>query len=482
MRRFLATSLVLIVIAVLVYVAVGLADDPGTVALGWGGFHANPTIGQLVLAVVAMAAAGALLWRLVRAVLGAPAALGRARRERRRREGYRALTQGMVAVAAGEAGEARRLARKADVLLAEPPLTLLLQAQAAQLDGDEHAARDYFTAMLGRRETEFLGLRGLLTQALKAGDDATALGLAERAQRLRPKTGWALASLVELQARAGQFPAAEATLAQAVKRAALPPPESRRMRAALLLEQSHAAASTGQPRAALALADRAQDADGSLAPAAAWHATLLRDAGRIRQAGRALERAWRVAPQPALAEVYRTLWPDEPPLLRVKRFERLAEANPDHSETRLVMARVALEAKLWGETRRHLVALGAGEDGNSPTARVCRLMAELEEAERGDGTRARSWLQRAATTTALDPTYVCSKCGAESERWIAICPHCRAFGSLDWRAPARALAAAGSLPGSPTAPALPPADTSKDTAALPPRRPPDKDRSRLALR
>jgi HemY protein len=254
------------------------------------------------------------------------------------------------------------------------------------------------------------------------------------------------------------------------------------MRAALLLEQSHAAASTGQPRAALALADRAQDADGSLAPAAAWHATLLRDAGRIRQAGRALERAWRVAPEPALAEVFRTLWPDEPPLLRVKRFERLAEANPDHAETRLAMARVTLDARLWGEARRHLEALGAGEDGNSPTARVCRLMAELEEAERGDGAKARTWLQRAATTTALDPAYVCAKCGAESERWVALCPHCRAFGSLDWRVPARALPIAASLPGSRTAPALPPAVTPKDAAALPPRPAPDKDRSRLALR
>ena len=82
--------------------------------------------------------------------------------------GYRALTQGMVAVAAGDAEEAQKLARKADALLAEPPLTLLLSAQAAQLNGDETARpQRYFTAMLDRAETEFLGLRGLIMQALK---------------------------------------------------------------------------------------------------------------------------------------------------------------------------------------------------------------------------------------------------------------------------------------------------------------------------
>src|SRR5207244_3592662 len=83
--------------------------------------------------------------------------------------GYRALTQGMVAVAAGDAEEAQRQARKADVLLAEPPLTLLLSAQAAQLGGDEDAARRFFSEMLNRPETEFLGLRGLLMQAGRGG-------------------------------------------------------------------------------------------------------------------------------------------------------------------------------------------------------------------------------------------------------------------------------------------------------------------------
>ncbi len=63
------------------------------------------------------------------------------------------------------------------MLLAEPPLTLLLSAQAAQLNGDEQAARRYFTAMLDRAETEFLGLRGLVMQALRGGDEAAALGL-----------------------------------------------------------------------------------------------------------------------------------------------------------------------------------------------------------------------------------------------------------------------------------------------------------------
>lgn len=438
MKRFLAG---LVLIGALVAGAVFLADRPGSVSLVWDGWRIDTSVAVVVVAIIAVLIVGALLVRVLRGILGAPGAFLRARRERRRREGYRALTQGMVAVAAGEAEEARRLARRADALLAEPPLTLLLQAQAAQLSGDENAARSYFSAMLERPETEFLGVRGLLTQALKSGDDRAALELAERARQLRPRTGWALASLTELQARAGHWKAAQATLAQAVKRKALPPADGKRMEAALLLEQSHAAAAAGDTRAALLLAERAQNADTGFAPAAVWNATLLRDAGRLRQAARGLEAAWRRAPEPALAEVYRTLASGEAPLAQIKRLQRLADANADHLETHLMMAEAALAARLWGEARRHLARAGVSDEGDttgpSPPARACRLMAEVEESERGDGALARRWLSRAATT-ASDATYVCAKCETESARWVSRCPQCRAFASFEWRVPARA--------------------------------------------
>src|SRR3546814_8129927 len=92
---------------------------------------------DLGLAVLLFAAADALLYRLVRAILGTPRRIGRALSAKRRKGGYKALSQGMVAVAAGDAQEAARWSRRADDLLEDPPLTLLLSAQAAQLNGDE---------------------------------------------------------------------------------------------------------------------------------------------------------------------------------------------------------------------------------------------------------------------------------------------------------------------------------------------------------
>jgi len=427
-----------VVVALLVAGAVYLAANPGTVELTWHDWVVDTSVAVLVSGVVLVAMAAAAVFHLLRKIVGGPRAFMRARREKRRREGYRALTQGMVAVAAGDAEEAQKFARKADGLLAEPPLTLLLSAQAAQLNGDDQAAKTYFTAMLERPETEFLGLRGLVMQALRGGDERSALALVERARALRPRTPWVLSSLYELQARAGQWLAAEATLAEATRRKALPAEESRHRRAVLLVERSRAAEAEGAASEALQHAAKAHELDPGFTPATARYAQLLRVAGRKRVALKAIEAGWRLAPHPDLAEAWGALAAEEAPLARVKHFDRLAAAKPDHPESHVAQAQAALAARLWGEARRHLQAAGARTDAPgapAPAPRLCRLMAELEDAEHEDPGAARAWLARAAGAHTLDPTWVCGTCYAESRIWVSVCPACRSFDSFSWRAP-----------------------------------------------
>ena len=449
--RFLLTLLAIIVA---VAVAILVANLPGHATIFWQGQRIDLPVATLVGGLAILLLLAMLLLGVLRRLVGGPGALLRRRRERRRQAGYRALTQGMVAVAAGDAEEAKRQARKADVLLAEPPLTLLLSAQAAQLDGDEDAARKYFTAMLARGETEFLGLRGLLTQALRDGDNAAALRLAERAHALRPHTPSVLTSLFEMRTRRRDWAAAGASLDEALRAKLLPAETGRRHRAALLYERSLDAEAAGQAAEALTLAAKAQDLAPDFAPAAARAALLLHRVGRQRQAAKALEAAWRRAPHPLLAAAYGALIDGEPPLAQVKRVAALAAGNPEHPESHIALAEAALAAQLWGEARRHLDAArkqAAGTEDAAPPARVCRLMARLEEAEHGDGAAARAWLARAADAPP-DPVYVCRDCAAESRAWQALCPGCAAFDSLEWRTPRRAaslIAPAASPPALP---------------------------------
>jgi HemY protein len=450
----------LIVIAALAAAAVFLADNPGRVDILWQGWQLDTSVGVLVAAAALAALCVALLLRLLSLIFGSPRALLRGRRARRRRAGYEALTRGMVAVAAGDPQEARRYARRAEVLLAEPPLTLLLSAQAAQLGGDELAAKKFFTAMLDRPETEFLGLRGLLNHALREGDRDAARRLAERAVALRPNTAWAASSLFDLEAGDRRWEAARNALEQAARRRLIAPETARHHRGVILYELSREAAAQGDRQRAVALAAETRSLTPDLATPAVHYARMLMAEGRAGRAARAIERAWRIAAHPELAQAYGELWKDEPPLARVKRFERLAAQNPAARESQLALAEAALAAQLWGEARRHLERAlaaepppfaplpanlgsprslprsgggGAGLAGATP--RLCLLMARLEEAEHGDPAQMREWLDRAVGALP-DPRYVCASCGGESTEWSALCPRCGAFDMLAWGTPA----------------------------------------------
>jgi HemY protein len=143
----------------------------------------------------------------------------------------------------------------------------------------------------------------------------------------------------------------------------------------------------------------------------------------------------------------------------LKRIEALAAQTRDHHESHIALAQAALEARLWGEARRHLAAIGGTEEGRAPSPRICRLMAELEEAEHNDLPAARMWLARAGTSETQDAAYMCSACGGETASWTSLCPHCRTFDSIEWRLPGRAptprLAAAAEM--TPPLPVLAPA-------------------------
>lgn len=438
MRRSL---LFFIKVAVLIAAAVWLAERPGDATIVWQGREIHMQVGILLAALVGAGVVIALLWELWRLLARSPRQAARSRAESRRRKGYRALTQGMAAVAAGDAEEARRQSGRAAVLLNEPPLTLLLAAQAAQLNGDELAARKYFTAMLDRPETRFLGLRGLLTQALKNGDEQAALGYAGRAHRERPDAAWPTTTLLELQLKAGDWAGAEATIKEAVRQKSLDAARARRTRAVILAEEARlaVAAGAGSPDAvpkALEAVKLAPD----LVPARALLAALLTRAGSEKQAARVIEQGWAAAPHPALAVAFAALRPDEEPMARARRFEALAALNPQHRESHLALAEAAMPAGLWGEARRHLAKVQDAE-GEAPTARLCRLMAALEEAEHGDAATARRWLIGAAAATP-DPAWTCSNCGSQNTEWQARCPRCGAFDRLAWQAPPRASALA----------------------------------------
>jgi HemY protein len=442
MIRFAFGAVVLLALGV---AAAWLAGHSGILALEVADLRIETTVVVATVATALLILVSVVLHHLWRWLWRSPGSFGASRAARQRRDGYEALTRGMVAVAAGDVAEAQRHATQAAKRLQEPHLTLLLSAQAAQLAGDEAAAERHFTAMLKRPETEFLGLRGLLVQAVRKGDRAKALALAERARAIRPNTPWLLRELFALQTAGAQWAAAEATLADAMKAKALPAEESRHSHAVLVYQRAAAAATAGNASEALKLAEKALDLAPEFTPAAILVARLQQARGKPRKATRVLIDAWGRAPHPDLADARLALHEDLDKTAQLARLEDLVAGQPDHLESRLALARGALAAGDYPRARRELEPLIADRTEGAINQRAARLMAELEEKQYGDGLSAREWLLRAASAPA-DHAWSCRSCGWQGAAWAMQCPACGGFDTLQWRAPAAGLQTLTSLP------------------------------------
>ena len=426
----------LLIVGVLAGGAVWFADRPGDVAITWQGWRIETSVMVLLMAVLAVAVVAAMLWSLVRAVLRSPDVLWLYLRTRRGVRGYLAVSQGLVAVASGDARAAKKLADEANRIAPGEPLTLLLGAQAAQLAGDRAAAERAFHVMARRDDTRLLGLHGLYIEAQRRDDQVAARLYAEQAAAHAAPPAWAGQAALEFRCASGDWTGALDRLERNQKSGLIDKASYRRQRAVLLTARALAVEESDRARAR-ELALEAVKLAPTLVPAAALAGGLLGEAGELRKAARIIEAAWKANPHPDLADAYAHLRPGDSARERLARIETLAAKSPGNIEGALAVARAALDAQEFAVARKALSPLAI-----VPTQRVAALMAELEETEHGDEGRAREWMTRALSAR-RDPAWTAD--GFVSERWLAVSPVTGRLDAFQWKDPLSGLDGAGAM-------------------------------------
>jgi HemY protein len=415
----------LIILAALAFGAVWMADRPGEVAITWQGRRIDTSVMVLLAAVAALIVACVIAWSILRAILRAPETIARYRRYRRGVRGYRAVSQGLIAVGSGNARTAKRFTAEAVRIAPREPLTLLLSAQSAQLNGDRDGAVATFQQMAERDDTRVLGLHGLFVEAQRRQDHAAALGFAEEASRDASMPVWAAQAVLEFRCAAGDWSGALERLDQNLNGRLIDRRTYRRQRAVLLTAQALSLADSDRARAT-ALAREAAKLAPDLVPAAALAGKLLGDAGERRKAARTIERAWRANPHPDLAAAYAKLRPGDSARQRLSRVETLAAKGPVDAESALAVARAALDAQEFAVARNALAPYAG-----APRRRVAALMAELEMAQ-GDEGRAREWMARALNAR-RDPAWTAD--AFVSDHWLPISPVSGRLDAFEWKDP-----------------------------------------------
>jgi len=403
-----------------------IADRPGTLTIRWLGREIEMSFIRGVVVAVLCVIAIWFVWSVFRRLWSSPQAVGRYWAYRKNRKGYESLSRGIIAAGAGDATAAAKHAAIAGNSLLDEPLVNVLAAQAAQLKGDRASVKRIFEAMTKSPDTEALGLRGLFSDARQSGDMAAARRHAERALALNPRLSWASGAVLQLQSAARDWPAAAATLSQQIKSGLMPTAEGNRKHAAVLAAQALASEDGDKPRA-LDLALKAHKLDPALVPAALAAARVLISQASTRKASKILKETWLLSPHPDIAELQAHLIPGDGPEARYDRVRELLKEHKGGLEGSVALARAAASAKHWDVAREALAPWLA----DRPQARICALMADIEEAE-GDKGRAREWLSRALTAP-RDPIWVSD--GVASPRWTPVSPVSGEIVPCEWKAP-----------------------------------------------
>ncbi|MGH6923534.1 MAG: heme biosynthesis HemY N-terminal domain-containing protein, partial [Propylenella sp.] len=198
----------LILLAILFAAALGftwLKRTPGEVALSLGDTVYAIDLTTAIIALFVTILLGMTAIWFFREVLRAPWRLARLWRQRGVERGRVALSEGLIAIAAGDLRTAERATQDAARRLPDQPLTRLLRAQTAQLKGNRTAAREIFQEMTEHSETRIAGLRGLYVEAEREGEHIAAHQIAERARSEAPSAPWAARALLRHQTAAADW-------------------------------------------------------------------------------------------------------------------------------------------------------------------------------------------------------------------------------------------------------------------------------------
>lgn len=420
-------------LALIAGLVVWLADRPGTAHIVWHEYDIETSAAFLAVVLAFSAFVLFMLLRVWRFFRDGPR-FWRLRREIKKiRDGQAQLTEGLVAIAAGDAAEAGRLAISARKLLGTTAATRLLQAQAAQLAGDHRAAATIFLAMAGEPESAVLGYRGLIMSAIREQKWDEAELQTEKLRRLKPEVPWLNLIRFELATRRGKWREASEALAQASAYHLIDASQAKKNQAALMIAASDEESRKGDAEAALHKAELAVKYARDWMPAILTLARKQLAKGHAKATLRTIEKAWENNPHPQLAALYIDAIGNEKKLEIHKRMERLTRDNRENQISQLALAESALAADLWGEARRRLVSL---VNSKKASQSVYRLLAKLERRESGDEKSAAQWLMRAAEALP-DPRWLCTECGGSHDDWSVICSYCISFNHTEWRIPGK---------------------------------------------
>lgn len=407
-----------------------LANHPGEVTVFWLDWRIDTSFAAFALIALLTAFAAVLVLSSLRRLVQAPRRFMRWRTSRHYAQGLQAVTEGVAALMIADTPLAIKNTKRAQELLGSQPITLLMQAQVAKLQGDDEKMVDLLESMLNHPETQFLAARSLADHAIKRRSVSGALPYAQQAADLHPGDAQAVIGLLAIYLRLERFDEASLLLQRGLNKRALLRSQQRRLmsyvhwqQATKLLEKSDAAL-------ALHAARQAHKLNKDFVPYAALLARCYWKNGDEEAAFQLIRQMWKHQPHPDYLSLFFDIYTDNGVDVLLKKAEKLTAANKNHELSHLLLAQAYAKARKWSAARN--AAKEALALRENPV--TLSLLSDIENGEYGDFDAAHQWLKKASEA----PTEVgwrCSNCNTHHASWHSLCSACGAVGTIEMQPP-----------------------------------------------
>lgn len=417
-------------IVLLIAASIGAAwfiENDGSIIVEWMGYRIQTSVGFAIISGIVLVAICTVIVESFLWVRSLPERYQRKRREKMRENGITALTEGFAAIASNDVKNARRLTAKAESCLGKLPVTQLLSAQTAKLEGNVEQAKQTYSGMLEHKETEIIAIKGLLLQAREEGDIKKAIFLAEKASAQAKNADWPIAILLDLYKHNKEWGKLEETIDRAISKKILNRKQAMHMLAVCSLAKATDHIEQGEHERALGLALSALKLIPDFVPALIQIARLHMTSNHHKQAIKLIEKHWSRSPHPALLSLYMEAMEESSPAQILQLAEKLAAKSTPLAENYTVLGRYAMRTD---QLERADVNLQASLKLHE-TQEAALLHAELLRRKNASNDQINAAENRALSAQKA-PAWHCTACGHVTASWDATCPHCHSFDSLEW--------------------------------------------------
>lgn len=423
-RLFLQFAIILLIGVSIAWVS----DHPGQTVITWENTEIRTSFAFLIFLVAILLLTLLVLQRLWYWLRHETVFSAHKRTIDHQRRGLEAMNKAVLLLARENPAKARQQLLQAKRLLPPQPMMHVLEAQIAQAAGDDESAKSAYKALADQDETKFIGLYGLMKEALSHDQLQAALPLSQEAVRLEPKHKNLLKSHLELLLKLRHWSEALAHLKVLRKNDALKNDTLTTLEATLEVQMAHETLSSQQIDAARDHYQRALKIHPDFLPATLHLANLEKQQNRQAQAAKLIQQSWQRQPHPETLALYKELGSMERPTETLKRLKKLADKNPNHPLSLLAVADAEFKADHRAEALKLLKPLATDTNWQEALALYLKV---LKQADQQDTNLIQSLEQKLHNAIPFGQ-WVCSSCNFSPASHQTRCPDCHAFATIGW--------------------------------------------------